>query len=220
MGKYSDAFAKGRASAKDERQKKKHQDDADHASSHCSRAHLGQTVCLSRRSEGERRFGKRRAGGQFRWRANRCRRRSDADGLKNRHAPAHPLRAIETTQIDCLRGPRRWTCLDESRWSRSEGAWQISSSEVGQNRGIVGDDADRDRSRSRIRAGRAGGQARNAGPDRAGCLGLTGGPPDLRSPRISLVSRFRRSHHCAAHSFANVGIDGAELAAAERALLT
>jgi len=51
------------------------------------------------------------------------------------------------------------------------------------------------------------------------------------------VSRFRRSHHCAAHSFANMGHapiqitmdtyghlfpsidDGAELAAAERALL-
>ena len=127
MGKYSDAFAKGRASAKDERQKKKHQNDADRASPHCSRAHMGQTVCLSRRSEGERRFGKRRAGGQFRWRANRCRRRSDADGLKNWHAPAHPLRAIETTQIDCLRGPRRWTCLDESRWSRSEGAWQLAA---------------------------------------------------------------------------------------------
>jgi len=31
MGKFSDAIAKGRESAKDERQKKKHQDDADRA---------------------------------------------------------------------------------------------------------------------------------------------------------------------------------------------
>jgi hypothetical protein len=143
MGKFSDAFAKGRKSAKEEKQKKRHQGDADTA------RRLAGVAAALKWTDQVVYSTVQRANADL-----------EKDGLVVNYDGGPTDVGAEVTLTVSKIGMPRLTLFGHRNnlnrlpssfaeglvWMGLDGggaeAWQVIRSEVGQNRGVVGDDAD------------------------------------------------------------------------------